>query len=238
MSWRYVVPGDRAELEAGFLRLSAESRYRRFHSTTDQLPPAVWDRMIGSVDQIRHIAIVTMVEEEGVAIAHVVRDPVHPHTADIGVTVIDEWQGRGVGSVILRQVLALAGDIEAIETHVLADNRAALRLLEKLGPLTLECGQGQCRARVDLASKRSDGHVMARSRARHNAVGFRDNRRTARKGRVAVENAGGPTCESRRRRQKERGLRRLNHAIDEATLLDPRAAGELLAIQRDSGRDG
>jgi acetyltransferase len=156
VTWRYVLPSDRASFEAGLAdHLSARSRQQRFHSPAVQLPPAVWDNLVDRVDQDAHIALVMHAGTEGVAVAHVLRQPGRWWVADVAVTVADRWQGRGAGSLLLREAIAVAGDIETIDTLVMADNEAALRMLGSLGPVTVDCADGQCRVQVDLTVARA-----------------------------------------------------------------------------------
>jgi RimJ/RimL family protein N-acetyltransferase len=219
VSWRFVVPSDRSQFEAAFHRMSPETRYQHFHTAADRLPPAVWDRLLGSIDQQGHIAVLIKVEDEPVAVGHLVRDPAHPRTADVAVTVADDWHGRGIGTLTLHQVLVLAGDIETIDTHVLADSRAALRLLSRLGPVTSECRLGQCRVRVDLRP-----HQRADRRSRPGTE------RTTNEG-EAMSILKQVLVHRRDRHRDRKDLRLVSRATDEAMLLDPRAAGELQAVQ-------
>lgn len=219
VSWRYVVPSDRLQFEADFHRMSHETRYHRFHTAADRLPPAVWDRLLGSVDQKRHIAVLIKVKDETVAVGHLVRNPTDPHTADVAITVADHWHGRGIGTLTLHQVLVLACDIETIDTHVVADNRAAMRLLSRLGPVTADCVLGQCRVRVDLTTART---------ARPDPLGKEPS--TTSEGEVMSILKQVIVHRSDRHRDLK-DLRLMKRAMDEAMSLDPRAAGELQAGQ-------
>lgn len=82
--------------------------------------------------------------------AAVVRSDEDRHTADLSLLVTDEWQGRGAGSLLVREVLAVAGDVHRIDTGVLPENDAALRTLRGLGDTLVEYVDGDYRARVDL----------------------------------------------------------------------------------------
>jgi len=51
--------------------------------------------------------------------------------AELGLVVLDEWQGRGLGRILLRQILAVAArnGITRFTADILADNRRMLHLL-------------------------------------------------------------------------------------------------------------
>jgi L-amino acid N-acyltransferase YncA len=53
--------------------------------------------------------------------------------------VIDAWHGRGVGGVLLGRLAerARAEGVERFVATVLAENRAMLRVFERLGPVTV-----------------------------------------------------------------------------------------------------
>lgn len=56
--------------------------------------------------------------------------------AETAATVIDEWQGRGVGTELLRRVAARAREagIEHFTASCLAENHDIQQLLQELGP--------------------------------------------------------------------------------------------------------
>jgi GNAT superfamily N-acetyltransferase len=129
---------DRDLLRRGFERLSAEGRYRRFLAATPELTDEMV-RYLTEIDHHDHEAIVATEERsgEGVGVARYVRNPQHPDTAEVAVTVIDEWQGRGLGTLLL-EVLggrARAEGIERFTAMMLASNQQMMEVLEGLGPV-------------------------------------------------------------------------------------------------------
>lgn len=129
---------DRDLLLRGFERLSAEGRYRRFLAATPELTDDMV-RYLTNVDHHDHEAIVATEETtgEGVGVARYVRNLPHPETAEVAVTVIDEWQGRGLGTLLL-EVLgerARAEGITRFTAMMLASNQQMMEVLEGLGPV-------------------------------------------------------------------------------------------------------
>ncbi len=63
----------------------------------------------------------------------------HPrrrHVAEIGMGVRDEWQGRGIGTALLRAALDMADrwlQLRRVELQVYADNAAAIALYRRNG---------------------------------------------------------------------------------------------------------
>lgn len=58
------------------------------------------------------------------------------HTGRVGMAVRDDWQGKGVGTALMRAVLDLTDnwlDLTRIELHVYTDNAAGVALYEKFG---------------------------------------------------------------------------------------------------------
>jgi GNAT superfamily N-acetyltransferase/nucleotide-binding universal stress UspA family protein len=121
-----------------FERLSPESRYRRFFSPVTSLGDRQLDYLT-DVDHRDHEALVALAEDTGdmVGVARYVRT--RPDVAEPAIVVSDDWQGRGLGALLLDGLAdrARAEGIESFVAPVLAENTAALRLFERLGDATV-----------------------------------------------------------------------------------------------------
>src|SRR5919112_5363632 len=132
---RPIAPEDKPLLVEGLRRLSPEAGYRRFMSPKAGFSAAEL-RYLTEVDQRDHIALVAVDAEHPshlIAVARCVR--VTPDTADIAVVVGDPWQGMGLGRRLADELArrARAVGIERIAGTMLADNRAAFRLMRGFG---------------------------------------------------------------------------------------------------------
>jgi GNAT superfamily N-acetyltransferase len=128
---RPIVPEDKPLLVEGLRRLSPEAAFRRFMSPKVSFSAAEL-RYLTEVDQRDHIALVAVDAEHPsrlIAVARCVR--VAHDTADIAVVVGDPWQRMGLGRRLADELArrARAVGIERIAGTMLADNRAALRLM-------------------------------------------------------------------------------------------------------------
>jgi len=152
---RQVRPGDAPTLVRAYAHLGEQSRYRRFFTVMPELPEATVKAAV-EVDHTDHEALVAMPlqsEEEIVGECRFVRLADQPDTADLAVTVVDAWQGRGLGSVLLARLSERALDvgIEYFTAEVLAENRAMLSLLPALGWVESESLGPVVTARVEIA---------------------------------------------------------------------------------------
>lgn len=137
---RFVRPEDKDELARRFAGLSAESRRNRFHAPVVALSPAML-RYLTEVDGRDHVCVVAttdsldLKEERGLGVARFVRLAGEPEVAEAAVTVADEAQGQGLGTLLLAALaeLARARGLRAFRGHVLASNGPALELFERLG---------------------------------------------------------------------------------------------------------
>lgn len=151
---RSIRPSDRDRLAAAFERLSPASRYLRFHTALDRLTEAQLD-FLTDVDHVDHEAVVALdpahAAHPGLGVARYVRDPVEPNIAEAAITVADEHQGRGVGTLLLGALAARArvSGIEAFRSYVLDDNTMMLRVFDDLGARRTRDEAGPWR--VDLA---------------------------------------------------------------------------------------
>ena len=133
---RPIEPDDKQAMVAAFERLSDESRYRRFMNPHGRLSAAEL-RYFTEVDHHDHEALVAVDPrtQEGVGVARYIRSHDDPAVAELAVAVIDEWQGRGVGSRLVAALArrALEEGVTRFSAYVLADNELMLNLLRDLG---------------------------------------------------------------------------------------------------------
>lgn len=156
LTWS-VLPEDREAIREGYERLSERTRYHRFLTGVPHLTDRLLDHLVDEVDGVDHVALVLFVlddDNEGVpaGIARVIRYPGRPEVADVAVTVLDEWQGHGVATALLAQLMRERPvGVTRLETTLAADNDASLAMLRRLGHLTVtDAGSGRLDVRVDL----------------------------------------------------------------------------------------
>lgn len=152
---RPLVPADRDELSVRYGELSPASRRLRFVSAPEHLSDRLLDHLL-DVDQHDRVAIVAALADEpgapGVGIARFVRRRDQPTTAEAAVTVIDEHQGRGIGTLLLTELVSLALEqgIDTFVADVMWDNRDLLDALRAVGAEVVAGEPGLAAVRVDL----------------------------------------------------------------------------------------
>lgn len=134
---RPLATGDVAAIAAWFDGLGPETRYARFLAGITTLDDRT-RRRLAQVDHRDHEAL-TAVTPGGavVGIARYIRLP-QTATAEVAVAVADHWRGRGIASLLLRQIAARAraAGIDRLVALCLTSNTAILHLLSRLGPMT------------------------------------------------------------------------------------------------------
>ena len=131
---RPVRASDAPLLADGFARLSARSRHQRFLAPKARLSAAEL-RYLTDVDHYDHEALGAVdLAGNGVGIARYIRSQRDPRAAEVAVTVVDAWQGRGLGLELTRQLSDRArhAGICRFTALVTADNNAVAGLLRAL----------------------------------------------------------------------------------------------------------
>jgi RimJ/RimL family protein N-acetyltransferase len=135
---RPILPQDKGRLLDAFHRLSLESRIRRFMSPVAELSQEQL-RYLTEIDYRDHMAWValdpTQPDMPGIGVARYVRLPSEPAVAEAAVTVVDEHQGRGVGTILMGMLTLSAQQmgITTLRAYVLEENRPMLEILRGLG---------------------------------------------------------------------------------------------------------
>jgi RimJ/RimL family protein N-acetyltransferase len=143
-----LLPTDAETLRDVFRRLSPDSRQRRFLQPLKQLDDPMIRRLVDSVDGEHHIALLLIVlppggTEEPAGVARLLQDPGDPATADIAVTVVDDWQRRGAGTMLVSALMERRpAAVRRLRTVVTAGNRASLALLARTGRVSSGLPQG------------------------------------------------------------------------------------------------
>jgi GNAT superfamily N-acetyltransferase len=151
---RPVTPEDKPLFAAAWNAFGETSRYRRFMMPKHHL--SVHDlQYFTEVDHVDHEAIAAVEPRTGagLGVARYLRDPERPDAAEAAVAVIDEWQGRGLGGVLLRRLSnrAAANGITTFTASLLTENRSMLHLFERLGRVHVrEIGGGTMEIDVEL----------------------------------------------------------------------------------------
>ena len=138
LSLRPIRPDDGPMLAEGFRRLSPQSRFLRFFSPLDHLSAAQL-RYFTEIDYVDHFAWVATIATPddpalGVGVARYIRSKSDPSAAEAAVAVADDHHRRGIGSIMLEALaaVALTRGITAFHLLVRSDNHAMIAAMEDL----------------------------------------------------------------------------------------------------------
>lgn len=122
---------DEPLVRRAFRRLSAQTRQFRWGLPLVD-PDAVLD-WIGMLGDGRHFAVVAYLIEDGQPLG-VGRWVIADDGAEVALTVVDDWQGHGVGPLLLRALMREASvrGISTMRAWVAVENQRALHLLDHL----------------------------------------------------------------------------------------------------------
>lgn len=137
LSLRHITPDDAAKEQAFVRKLSAQSRYFRFHGSIKELNKNDLEKFTNP-DPLDSEALIVLhgggeIEEEiGVARFSIDQNGV---SCEFAIVVADEWQKRGVGMKLMKSLInhAESRGIKRIYGSVLENNRGMRRFAEKLG---------------------------------------------------------------------------------------------------------
>jgi ribosomal protein S18 acetylase RimI-like enzyme len=127
---------DEADMLAAIGKASAQSLQRRFfvmkRHFSDKERAFFMD-----IDFKNHVAIVALADESGHKVIvgggrYIVFEP---GRAEMAFVVVDTWQGRGVGSILLRHLVKIArvAGLNELTAEVLPENAAMIKVFRKFG---------------------------------------------------------------------------------------------------------
>jgi putative acetyltransferase len=124
----------------------------------------LWRQRLSDTDGTYNLVAVVGDRVVGMLSVHTFPNrPRRRHAGAIGVSVHDEWQGKGVGTALMRAGLDLADNwlnLTRLELEVFTDNESAIRLYEHFGFER----EGTLRQHSFRGGRYVDSYVMARLR--------------------------------------------------------------------------
>lgn len=134
---RLIRPEDKHLLTEGFSKLSPEARYLRFFTGKGRLTEGEL-HYFTEVDQEHHFALGALARSEdgkhfGVGIARFVCLKDDPTVAEPAFTILDDWQGLGLGRLLFQRLMAAARErgVERFRIEVLRENHSMLDLIDR-----------------------------------------------------------------------------------------------------------
>lgn len=139
---RALRDGDTDTVAALFSRLGDRSRERRFCGAKPRLSQIELTQL-ARVDRDRHVLVGYVDgDPEPAGIARLVREG---DAAEIAFAVADEYQSRGLGSLLANELAAdaRAAGITQLTATVCGDNPRMIALLDRLGSLDMSWRGGE-----------------------------------------------------------------------------------------------
>jgi RimJ/RimL family protein N-acetyltransferase len=134
---RPLLPTDRDALATAFERLSDESQQLRFGSVPHTLSAARLHHLVDSVDGVNHAAFAAFAQDDPgrmVGVGRILRYPDDPDSLDVGLTVADDYQGDGLGHVLVNLLAAhRPRPSRRVRTQIATGNDRAMALLSAFG---------------------------------------------------------------------------------------------------------
>jgi len=157
---------DEALVRDLFYKLSPRSIHYRFFQMLKSMPHAKLQDLL-RVDYQADMALVVLTsattEGEMIGIAHY-RNVEHTNFADAAFLVRDDWQGKGVGTLLMRSLgeVARQNGIAGFTGDVLSDNHGMLRVFHKCGyPVASELEDGVYHLRIPFRRDRQEEQTPA-----------------------------------------------------------------------------
>ncbi len=133
---RALRPQDRDAMLAAVGRTSTQSLYRRFFGVRRHFSEAETAFFL-NVDFVNHVALVAVVEEGSRPVIagggrYIVSQP---GRAEVAFAIVDQYQGQGIGTVLMRHLAAIAREtgVQELVADVLPENVAMLKVFERSG---------------------------------------------------------------------------------------------------------
>ncbi len=133
---RALRPEDRGDFLAAVRGIGTDSLYRRFFAVKREFSEKEISFFV-NVDFVNHVALIAVVQDDGKPVIagggrYIV---VKPGQAEVAFAVVDEFQGQGIGTILVRHLVAIArrAGLKELVADVLPDNSPMLNVFRKSG---------------------------------------------------------------------------------------------------------
>lgn len=155
----FVLRPEHARLVVeGFEHLSLRSRYLRFFTPKSELTPGELWRLM-DIDGHDRFALGASVRRDSevvpAAVARFARIPTEPDTAEPALTVVDEFQGLGLGTALYSRLVQAARSrgTTRFVAEVLPENERMLRIFRRVTPSArVYRREGVLKVEIDLGA--------------------------------------------------------------------------------------
>jgi GNAT superfamily N-acetyltransferase len=158
---RAIRPDDQERLHEHFKGLSEKSVYFRFMGIRRDLSPDDLKRLT-ELDFKQHVGLAATLTENGrerfIGVGRYICGA-DPHRAEVAFAILDGFQGRGIGTLLLEHLrpIAAANGVTDFEADVLGENRQMLEVFAHSGfksHRTLDSGIVHLRASTNETVKK------------------------------------------------------------------------------------
>lgn len=167
---RPITPDDGGLVKQFFEKLGPESRYYRFFRVKNTLEPSEIE-LFTNVDYHDRMGLIALRDGEMIALGTYDRERDDPDRAEVAFAVVDEQQGRGLGTRLLEllTVYARSHGIKGFRAFVLGENRQMMRVFRNSGyelARTIDSGVFT----VDFPVSKSESSLAAEAEHERRAV--------------------------------------------------------------------
>jgi RimJ/RimL family protein N-acetyltransferase len=126
---RMIRPEDDHRLVEFSRLLSPQSAYQRFFNALPELTPGMAHHL-SNLDSVNRLAVIAEAGSELIGVGRY-EPTADDDVVELALVILDEWQDRGLGRILLRGLLQAGKDngINCFRADVMSENRRMLRLL-------------------------------------------------------------------------------------------------------------
>lgn len=152
---RMLLPSDRDTLLDAFHKLSDETKRLRFFQVNEELSDKELDYLL-NIDNTNHVAYCAYTIKDsipnGIGVVRYIRSVKNPEIAEVAITIVDEYHGKGIGKELIKKITQHARK-EGITTYVANAfyfNNIILKMISKFPYKITGSDEGILTIKVDI----------------------------------------------------------------------------------------